>query len=69
MKRSVLLTASIIALTMAIASPALALSDRFNDARQETINRLSDRFNDARQETINRLSDRFNDARQETINR
>lgn len=37
-------------------APVFALSDRFDDARQDTINRLSDRFDDARQDTINRLT-------------
>lgn len=45
-------------------APAFALSDRFDDARQDNINRLSDspserlrqRFDDARQDTINRLT-------------
>ena len=68
MKRLVLTTLSATAL-LAIASPALALNDRFDDARDGTINRLNDRFDDARDGTINRLNDRFDDARDRTINR
>jgi len=68
MKRLMLTTLSIATLLTA-AAPALALTDRFDDARDGTINRLNDRFDDARDGTINRLNDRFSDAYQETLNR
>jgi hypothetical protein len=54
MKRFVLSTVSMIALTTAMVSPALALNDRFDDARQDTINRLNDRFDDAYGDNLNR---------------
>jgi hypothetical protein len=69
MTRFIFSTVSMIALATAMMSPALALTDRFDDARQDTINRLGDRFDDAREGTINRLNDRFGDAREQTINR
>lgn len=68
MKRFLLTTLSAATL-LTIAAPAFALTDRFDDAREGTINRLSDRFDDAGEDRINRLSDRFDDAREGTINR
>lgn len=55
MKRFVL-TGLTFGFLVSATTPAFALSDRFDDARQDTINRLSDRFDDARQDTINRLT-------------
>jgi hypothetical protein len=69
MKRFMLVTASMIALSTTIASPALALNDRFGDAREDTINRLNDRFGDAREDTINRLNSRFGDAYKDNLDR
>lgn len=48
--------------SVVFAVPAFALSDRFEDARQDTINRLSD-------SPLGRLSQPFDDARQDTLNR
>lgn len=50
------LTGLTFGLMVVATAPALALSNRFDDARQDTINRLSDRFDDARQDTINHLT-------------
>lgn len=68
MKRLMLTTLSAATL-LTVASPAFALTDRFDDARQDTINRLTDRFDDAREGTINKLNDRFSDSYQDTLNR
>ncbi|NJO39477.1 MAG: hypothetical protein HC769_14690 [Cyanobacteria bacterium CRU_2_1] len=53
MKRLTLTTLSVLAL-ITVAAPAMALTDRFDDSRQEMINKLSDRFDDSRQEMINK---------------
>ena len=68
MKRFMLTTLSVATL-LTIASPAFALTDRFDDARESTINKLNDRFDDARESTINKLNDRFSDSYQDTLNR
>lgn len=39
--------------TLAVIAPAFALNSRFEDARQNTLNRLNDRFNQERQQTLN----------------
>lgn len=67
MKRLALATLSMF--TLAVAAPAFALTPRFDDARQDTVNRLNDRFDDARGTVVNRLSDRFRDAHQDNLNR
>lgn len=48
---------SVIALSTAMSSTALALSPRFDSAHQDSINRLSDRFDSSREGIINQLSD------------
>lgn len=52
MKRIIIATLSITALSTMIGLPALALSDRFGGEREQTINRLSDRFDSERQQTL-----------------
>lgn len=68
MKRIIIAILSITALSTVISSPVLALSDRFEEERQETLNKLSERFEKERQETLNKLSERFEKERQETLN-
>ena len=58
MKRLILATLSVLALST-VATPTLALSDRFESARQQTMNKLNDRFDKEHQETLNKLNDRF----------
>ena len=48
--------------SMVVASPAFALSDRFEDARQDTINRFKDT-------PLQRLSQPFDDARQDILDK
>lgn len=69
MKRLVFATLSVLTLSALATSPALALNERFDDARSETINRLTDRFDDARDEIINKLNDRFSDSYKDNLNR
>ncbi|MBD1868837.1 hypothetical protein H6F95_16295 [Cyanobacteria bacterium FACHB-471] len=69
MKRIIIATLSITALSTVIDLPALALSDRFEDERQETLDKLNDRFERERQETLNKLNDRFDEERQRTLDR
>ncbi|HEY9599587.1 MAG TPA: hypothetical protein V6C65_41965 [Allocoleopsis sp.] len=54
MKRIIIATLSISALSTVISSPVLALSDRFEEERQEIINKLTDRFEEKRQQTLNK---------------
>lgn len=53
MKLIIIATLSITTLSTVISSPALALSERFEKERQETLNKLSERFEKERQETLN----------------
>lgn len=53
-KRIIVATLSITALSAVISLPALALSDRFDSERQQTINRLSDRFGSERQQMLDK---------------
>ena len=48
--------------SMVVASPAFALSDRFEDARQDTINRFKDT-------PLQRLSQPFDDAQQDILDK
>lgn len=48
MKRIIIATLSITALSTVISLPALALSDRFESKRQETLNKLNDHFKEER---------------------
>lgn len=88
MKRLVAASLLTIAATTAsatgLASPAAALSDRFQDAREQMLNKLNDRFDSERQQTLdsklidrsenerrqslNKLSDRFEKARRNNLN-
>jgi iron-sulfur cluster repair protein YtfE (RIC family) len=68
MKRLFLASLSTIALAATFALPASALNERFDDARDATINQLNDRFDDARDATINQLNDRFDEEHQDTLN-
>ncbi len=52
MKRVIVATLSMTALSTMIGLPALALNDRFDSERQQTINRLNDRFDSERQQTL-----------------
>lgn len=52
MKRIIFTTPSMMALSTFINLPVLALSDRFDSEREQTINRLSDRFDSERQQTL-----------------
>lgn len=47
-------TFSITALSAVISLPALALNDRFDSEREQTINRLNDRFGSERQQTLDK---------------
>jgi hypothetical protein len=71
MKHTIVATLSLAALSTVISLPALAVSDRFESERQETLNKqLSERFQKERQETLNKqLNDRFESERQETLNK
>jgi hypothetical protein len=69
MKRLMFVTLSVIAMSTAATSSALALDKPFEDARDQVINRLDDRFDSARDQVINRLGDQFEDARDQVINR
>lgn len=53
MQRIIIVTLSITALSTLIGLPALALNDRFDSEREQTINRLTDRFDSERQQTLN----------------
>jgi DNA anti-recombination protein RmuC len=68
MKRIVLATLSVLALT-ATATPALALSDRLEEARQQTMNKLNERFEQSHRDTLNKLSERQEQERQEVLNK
>lgn len=54
MNRIIVATLSLTALSTVISLPALALNDRFDSERQQTINRLNDRFDSERQQTLNK---------------
>lgn len=54
MKRIITATLSMTVLSTAIGLPTLALNDRFDSERQQTINRLSDRFDSERQQTLDK---------------
>lgn len=71
MKRIIVAALSLATLSTVISLPALALNDRFEKERQETLNKqLNDRFERERQETLNKqLNDRFQKERQETLNK
>lgn len=69
MKHIIIATLSLIALSTVFSSPVLALSDRFEKERQETLNKLSDRFEKERQEILNKLNDRFEEKRQGMLNK
>jgi Spy/CpxP family protein refolding chaperone len=69
MKRLILAGLSAIALTAAATLPAAALNDRFDAAREQTMNKLNDRFGNAHQDTLNKLNSRFEKAYQDTLNR
>ena len=52
MKGLILTTLSVLALTTA-ATPALALNDRFDAARQQTMNKLNDCFDKSYRDNLN----------------
>jgi hypothetical protein len=52
----------------ALASPALALSERFQISRDGIINRLSDRFEEEYKDNLNSLSPRFQESREQRLN-
>lgn len=73
-----ILTSLISGLMVIAPALAYALSDRFEDARQQTLNKLNqapdepaqrvsakinDRFKEAHEHTLNKLSDRFEQER------
>jgi hypothetical protein len=82
MKRYILASLSVLALS-AYATPGFALSDRFDEARRDNLNKgistevsLSDRFDEARRDNLNKgistevsLSDRFDEARRDNLNK
>jgi hypothetical protein len=68
MKRLLIATLSTATL-WAMTAPAFALTNRFEGARQDTINRLTDRFDSAREGRISKLTDRFSDAYKGTLDR
>ncbi|MBD1868845.1 hypothetical protein H6F95_16335 [Cyanobacteria bacterium FACHB-471] len=67
MKRIIIATLSITALSTVISLPALALSNRFESERLETLDKLNNRFESERLETLNKLNDRFEEERQQTL--
>jgi hypothetical protein len=75
MNRYIVNTLSVVLLS-AISAPALALTPRFDDARNNNLNKaltsevsLSPRFDDARSENLNKLNPRFDNARSENLNK
>jgi predicted nuclease with TOPRIM domain len=68
MKR-ILLALSAIALSTTVAFPAAALNERFDEAREQTMNKLNERFDEAREQTMNKLNERFSKSYKETLNR
>jgi hypothetical protein len=82
MKRYILASLSVLALS-AYATPGFALSDRFDEARRENLDKgvstevsLTDRFDEARRENLDKgvsaetnLTDRFDEARRENLDR
>lgn len=58
MKRATLVTLSILSLATVLTTPALALNERFQDARDATLNQVK-RDDDIRDTVIINLTDRF----------
>lgn len=54
MKRVIVATLSLAMSSTLFTLPALALNDRFESERQQTMNKLNDRFDSERQETMNK---------------
>lgn len=52
MKRVIIATLSVAALSSLVALPAMALSDRHSDAQDATSNQLSDRFDRSHQDVL-----------------
>jgi len=67
MKRLLFASLFVVALSAVSTSPVSALTNRFDQERQNTLNRLSDRFDKERVETQNKLTERFDDARQQLL--
>ncbi len=69
MKRIMIATLSTVALFTMFSSHTLALNNRFEKERQETMNKLNDRFEKEHQEVMNKLSNRFEKKHQEAMNK
>lgn len=71
MKRNFIISAvlGLSAITLFAAnSSTVALDDRFEDAREETLNALDDRFEDSHRENLNALNQQFEEAREGVLN-
>ncbi len=68
MKRFILASLSVLALSITANSPAFALNQRFDTAHQSILNKLNQRMDKARQENLNSLNPRFEQERQSTLN-
>ena len=55
---------SFVVLSAIAASPALALSERFEDAREQNLDKLSERFEDAREQNLDKKFDRSDEELQ-----
>jgi hypothetical protein len=65
-----------IVLFSTVMAPAMALTQRFDDARQQNLEKgltsevdLTERFEDARQDNLNKLTERFEDAYQDNLDK
>ncbi len=69
MKRLIFAALSTIALMNLYSLPASALNERFENSREQVMNKLNPRFEQKRQEVINKLNERFEESRQEMLNK
>lgn len=61
------LSAATLALTS--ATPSMALSERFEESRQQNLDKLSERFEESRQQNLDKLSERFEESREENFDK
>lgn len=65
----VLVTLSAATLALTTATPGVALSERFERAHQQNLDKLSERFEEPREQNLDKLSERFEESREQNLDK